>query len=773
MFREKYIIQFLAVLLAFALASPQEAVAEEKSAATIEELVAEARELQGLGNAENSLPLLNQALEMASFAEQRNVGQIAEILSLKGMSYSMKFEWAKAIKLGESAIRTIGLTRNVNQFPEVLYNLASYYAGRGSEGDYEKALNYIIKSRDLFDKRSRMAFYCNNNIVYYYVLSNQSDMAYSLVEDAVKSGVKVFADDRASYIKELWNYATMMSELDNYRLATYYANACLRAMEEDSMSHSIDYVRRTIKLAGFYYQQRDFLNEINTLTNIVQISKEMDGEESTNYVDCLRKLALAYNHQANEVRDKRKDEYEQCMQQNEHYEELSREILIRTGNIYEIRTYQIPLISNQANQFFAEKKYPDAINYEQIAYTLYKKENDSINVARTANNLANYYYNYTHKADSALVYSTISVDIYDKTVRNTRNKGLAYHNMGIYSHASGNLPVALQYQLKAVKTFELAGDTLTANYVNALGNAGIYSKESGNLQQAGYYSLRSAEVQEKAVSYARKEAQAMISRLPRKQRKAALAALEQKPKVNSKMVIPYWNKAMTVEAADEVHDAFSKAESIQRDVFIQDFPDMDAAARQATWDKHRYVFDYAETLAFSYHSDDALVIDAFNALLVRDAMPEFIGSANPELLTKDWKAVADGLDDGTALVRFFLLNTSNMGDAYSAFVLCKGWSAPRVAYQLFTDADLDLLNYDPLGGFKRLFDTESGRTLIANEGRFGRMVWKGILAQFAPAITTIKYHSSGIGILDTFDPSTYALEEKQDAISGKYKMVKF
>lgn len=749
-------------------------VEEEKKPLTVDDFIHDARELQELGDAEKSLTYLNQALEMASFEPTPNPELIAEIINLQALSFSMKFEWTKAIKLGQTAIRRLGKLQNSSRFPELFYCLASYYAGRGNKGDYEEALRYILRCKEVVSSQSVDYFHCNNNMVFYYVMSNQRNQAMSIVEDAIKSGNRIFAKDKPAYVKELWKYASMFSEQEDYDIAAYYAKACLQAMEDNNLTLTKEYVNRTINLAGFYYQKRDFLNEINTLTKIVEVSKEMDGEESTNYVNCLRKLALAYNHQAHEIRGKRnKEEYENCMQQNEYYEGLSREILIRTGNIYEIRSYQIPLISNQAHQYFADKKYEDALRYEHIAYTLYKVEKDSVSLARTCNNLANFYYKSDQNLDSALTYSKLSVDMYDKIPRNTRSKGLAYHNMGIYTRAKGSIPDALDYQLRAINVFEQIGDTASTIYVSALGNAGVYSEEIGNSERARYYSLRSSLAQERTLQRSKKEALAQISKLPRKQRKSAVLALNQKKTVNNNMIVVQWNKAMYAESAADIHDGYGKALSIQRDLMIQNLPDMDAAAKQAEWAKQKYVTDYAETLAFSYYKEDSLVIDAFNALILRDAMNDYLSNDDVTTLDKDWHSLAASLDSTTALVRFFLLPTNNKGDAYSAFVLCKTWSAPKVVRQLFTDSDLDILDYDPKGNFRSLFESQSGRALIASEGRFGRMIWNDILATFPSTIKSIQYHSAGIGVLDSFDPATYSLDEHKFSINNDYKMTKF
>lgn len=749
-------------------------VEEQKKPLTVADFVKDARELQKLGDAEKSLTYLNQALEMASFEPTPNPEQIAEIINLQAMSYSMKFEWTKAIKLGQNAIRRLGKLQQSAIFPELFYSLASYYAGRGSKDDYEVALRYILRCRELVSGQSVDYFRCNNNMVFYYMMSNQHTQAMTIVEDAIRGGNRIFGKDKEAYIKELWRYASMFSEQDDYELATYYAKSCLNIMEQNGMTLTKEYVNRTINLAGFYYQKRDFLNEINTLTKIVDVAKEMDGDESTNYVNCLRKLALAYNHQAHEVRGKHsKEEYENCMQKNEYYEGLSREILIRTGNIYEIRSYQIPLISNQAHELFAEKKYADALRYEQIAYTLYKLEKDSVSIARTCNDIANFYYNSDQNLDSALTYSKLSVDMYDKIARNSRGKGLAYHNMGVYTHAKGNINEALDYQLKAINVFEQIGDTASTIYVNALGNAGVYNEETGNSELARYYSYRSSIAQERSIQRSKKEALAQISKLPRKKRKSAVLALNQKKEVNNNMVVVQWNKAMYAENASDIHDGYGKALSFQRELLIQILPDMDESSKKAEWDKQKYVTDYAENLAFSYSREDSLVIDAFNALILRDCMTEYLNNNDINTLKKDWHSVADSLDESTALVRFFLLPTSNKGDAYSAFVLCKGWTAPKIIRQLFTDSDLDILNYEPKGNFRSLFESQSGKALIASEGRFGRMIWNDIFAVFPSSIKSILYRSTGIGILDSFDPATYSIDEHKLPINNDYKLKKF
>ena len=737
-------------------------------------LIARARELQESGDAESSLSLLNRALELRSFSPSATLEQWAEVVNMQAVSYSMKYEWLKAIKTCYDAYRRLIQDPKSRQYAVSLYNLATFHAGQGEEHDYEQAIMYALQANEKFDKNTRYYFNGLNNLVYYYIMNGDEDKAMDLVTRAISSGEQVFDGNPREYTKQLWKGAKSIAELERYALALEYGKATLNVMEQNDMTGSREYIRRLVSVAGYYYQLRDFRGEISILEKAVPVVQTVAGDESRDYVDCLRKLALAYNHLANDVRDKKnKKEYDECREKNEHYEALSREILIRTGRLAEIRTYQIPLISNKANELYNQNKFSEAIRYELIAYQLYEAENSKADMARTSNNLGIYYYE-SQDLDNALKYGRIATDIYDASEVGSRNKGMAYNNMSLFCHDKGLAKEAVNYSLKSIKAFEQAGDTLSDLYIKALGNASVYYHEVGDDKNAAVYSERSVAVQN-AQFEAQKQAEqaaAEVGAKKKRHKKSELAAPAQtaKPSIDNNTVTVQWNRAIYAQDEAEIHEAYSKAITFQRAAFFAHFPTLPSdTARLEEWQKRKFIYDYAETLAFSYDQNDSIVSDAYNAILIREGMPRYAEQLDSAAVMRSWQYVAQNLDSASAVVHFFYIPTDNKGDAYSAIILRSGWAAPRVVKQLFTDYDLGFLTYgadeQPL---KLLVETPEGRRQIAADPRFGRMVWTRILDGIGNA-THLRYNTTRL--FERLDPGSLSVDP-DTPISRRYKLTK-
>ena len=737
-------------------------------------LIARARELQESGDAESSLNLLSQALEIRTFSSTATLEQWAEVVNLLSVSYSMKYEWLKAIKTCYDAYRRLIQDPKSRQYAVSLYNLATFHAGQGEEHDYEQAIAYALQANEKFDKDTRYYFDVLNNLVYYYIMNGDEDKAMDLVNRAITSGENVFKGNPREYTKQLWKGAKSISELERYTLALEYGKATLNVMEQNGMTSSREYIRRLVSVAGYYYQLRDFRGEISVLEKAVPAAQAIAGDESRDYVDCLRKLALAYNHLANDVRDnKNKKEYDEYRDKNEHYEDLSREILIRTGRLAEIRTYQIPLISNKANELYKQNKFDEAIKYELIAYQLYETANSKPDLARTSNNLGIYYYE-NQDLDNALKYGRIATGLYDAIAAGSRNKGMAYNNMSLFCHDKGQAKEAVDYSLKSIKAFEQVHDTLSDLYIKALGNASVYYHEIGDDKNAALFSERSVSVQnaqfeaQKKAEMAAAEAQSKKKRS--KKSESAAPVQTRRPAVDNNTVTVQWNRAIYAQSEAEIHEAYSKAITFQREVFFQQFPALPSdTARREEWEKRRFIYDYAETLAFSYDQNDSIVSDAYNAMLIREGMPRLIEKLDSASVLRSWQDVAQGLDSVTAVVHFFYIPTDNKGDAYSAIILRSGWKAPRVVKQLFTDYDLKFLTYgDENKPFAELAESNDGRKQIANDPRFGRMVWSRILDAISPAKTIIY---STTRLLDSIDPGRLSIDP-DIPLSRRYAVTK-
>lgn len=780
----KYTLLYIIAFLAFA--TPK-AMAQDNTA----ELVQMARERQAAEDAAGMFGYIDQALAVRSFAQPFSYQAWAEVVNLKAVAYSMQYDWQKAIKVGLDAYMALKGQPLDNLYAETVYNLATFYAGRAKAGDMSKAVRYALEARDYFNKKSRLYFACGNDLAYYYLLDesireeDRMEKALAMAKNAVRNGEDIYQDDLPMLATILWSNAQSIAELEEYDMAIIYAQATLGAMERANNANTTEFVRRLIKLAGYYYQKRDFANEIATLERTAPIAKEIIGDKSREYVDCLRKLALAYNHHASALA-KEKDkkllaEAERCMQQYDHYESISREILIHTNRIDEIRVEQIPEVSNQALKFYNDGETAKAVDYEKVAATLNERYGNKFGLARSCSNLANFYHKLKDNANS-MKYGQEAVDLFDEIDSVTIHKEVAYNNVALYFSENNRAQDAITYGLKAVRALEHLGDTISNIYAVALSNVSTYYHAVGDRENSDEYSEMSEIVKEKIQfkNDAKKlaELNKRLKKAHSKKKRAAIMAEENKNKskesrYNANSVIFEWNR--TVNASNNydakgLHDSYSKTLRIFREYIGYDYASKSVADRKKDWESGNWdnIFALPNTIAYTYSDNDSIVMDSYNAFLLAQGMPQFIQTGDTASISRTWQTVRNELPEGTAIVRFFNTQIAGEMDTYSAFMLRKEWSSPKVIAQLYSEKDFYSFNYEN-GSFAELMTSPEGRDQIMKDYRVGSFVWSVIFEKLLDAtlsssgtvapLNTIRIHT--VGFLNDINPTKMCLKPNQ------------
>lgn len=778
----QYILLSLALLLGYGQIKAQ-------SEDTSDEAVAMARQKIAEGDADGAFTYIDIALPMRTFCTPFSLQRWAEVVNLKASAYALKYDWQKAIKVGQDAYLALRSNPKGIIYAETMYNLASFHAGRAHEDDNAIAINYARAAREQFGRKSIGYFSCVNDLAYYYMRSGYQEDAQSMAADAIRYGAELFEDNK-ELEKQLWSKATSFAELDNreaYDLACTYALATIGSMENNADSTSHEYVRRLIKTAGYYFQRREFPNEITMLLKAAPAAKTVMGEQSLEYVDCLRKLALAYNHHANELsntgRKKDSEASKQAWEQTEYYEGLAREILISTNRLDEIRTPQIPLISNQAMKLHSEKKLDDAIRYEQVAYVLYSKYNNMNGKAHSASNLS-MFYNDKQNNDSVLKYAHEAVEIYDTLKLESKHEmelaQTAYHTAALYFHNAKDDASAIKYSLKSIAILEESGDTLDSSYPLALHNIVIYYSSIGNKEKMAYYDAIYQKADKMVEEYTQQKQLADINKnvKGRKNKQKAREELElaaQNKTFTQEMVLENWSRVVNASEVEDIHSYYQKVIEGQRQVILQDFPSMSKEEQQKTWgtirkrDATDYI-EYAYTLAYSYSYNDSIVCDTWNALILDDGVNDFLRTGDKASVSRTWKDVQQQLDDNTLLIRFFITMTSDNANPYSAFLLRKGWTSPK-ATSTFYESEITPISYADGTTVMEKMMTPEGKAKVISDHRVGKMIWDYILKAVPDmeSVKTIKYNV--VGLLKELDPGQLCTEEG-NPMNKKYSMIK-
>ena len=739
----------------------------------IDTLIQNARMAQMRGDVEESFTYIDDALDRLSFTHPLPIDKWAEVVNLKAVSYSLNYDWEKAIKVGMDAQIATSL-RPSQVAAEVAYNMASFHAGRGKSTDFIKAVEYANSARSQFSKRTQQYFSCVNDLAYYYILIGLNDDARRMASDAISSSDVIFAGNRDEQIRQLWSKATNIAEIEQYEIAVLYALATISTMEYAEKTNTLEYQRRLIRTAGFYFQQRDFLNEIAILEKTLPITLEVSGEKSIDYVDCLRKLALAYNHQAYKLRNqrRRKEEMQTFMNKYQEYEDMAREILIATDRLDDIRMEQLPLVSNQALKFFTQGNVDDAIRYESIAYDLSTKYKNNFLHAHSSANLAIYHHK-LKDMENTLKFSREAAQYYDDldTIHSTKEQ--AYNNISLYFHEAGLHTDALIYGLKAKTMLEQMGDTLSENYSKTLRNASVFYSAVGDSENANKYGTLSSNVMTNYVNANNEAFDAQNSK--KKKKKNADAPTLQRIGVTNDMVITEWTRCANANNAgdvENVHDAYERTLSLFCQYMQSKFPDMSVEERKHYVELEHNILDFATTAAFSFAGNRKVVADAWNAILIQDGLQEYIQTADTVHISKRWEDIASSLRDDEAYVRFFITPTDDDVIPYSAFVVRKGWDQPKVAQQVFLEHEFAGLSYNDGSSYIDLMMSPEGRKRVLSDSRIGRMVWEPILDLLGNLDTVKAIHYMPLGILVTeLDPGKLYLR-LEEPIADKFTMIK-
>lgn len=757
-----------------------------------DEAVALAREKQAAGDADGSFIYIDQALPMRSFTTNFSPEKWAEVVILKAKAYAMKYDWQKAIKVGLDAYFVLKSNPKGETYAETMHSLATFYAGRGRMDDNVIAINYARMAMNQYGKRTIGYFTCVNDLAYYYMLSGYQEDAQTMAEDAIRYGTNLYAENNNTLEKLLWEKATSIAELDSreaYGLACTYALATINSMELHGDTLSNDYLRRLIKTAGYYFQRREFTNEIPILLKAAPAAKNISGENSLEYVDCLRKLALAYNHNANELKNnkKRQDEYKANWELSEQYEGLAREILINTNLIDEIRTEQIPLVSNRALELHKEGKLADAIRYETIAYELNGKYGNLHGKAHSASNLS--IFNHDNKNNEAsITFAREAVEMYDTlTYDNAHQKELAqlaYHTAALYFHNNKEDQSAVKYSSKSIAILEEMGDTLSKVYPTALRNMGIYYSSLGDRANAAKYdqlyqkadAIVNAHTNEQQLADIDKNVKGKKNK---QKAKEELALAAQNKIYTQESVLEEWNRLVNAQEEDAIHEYYKKTIETQRNVLLQNYPELSVEKRQAAWNAIRTKdpvsdpIEYANTLAYAHAYNDSLIVDTWNAFIFDDGVADFIRTGEASRITRTWKEIHNEMEAGTLLIRFFITPTEENINPYSAFLLKKEWEKPKIVAQVFTESEVLPISFNDGTTVAEKLMSPEGRERVISDYRVGKMIWDYILKSVPDMASVTKITYKTVGMLNDLDPAELCVKANDKKMKEKYSMTRF
>lgn len=703
---------------------------------------------------------------------QRKVNAQNQIL--KGVSIheqARKYDnnnYEKAIALEEEAL---AIFRKVKKKDAKRYiggslgQLAYYHYSRGGIGDYAYAESYAEEALKYEKKGTEEYVKTLNSLGIYHTAAGHVVKATALNKQLFKQGAKVYGLNTVNYAEILSNQAFQRAHHGNYNDAITYAKAAISIREAVADTIDISFARLLMNTANYYTSREDYRISVEYLNRASVLFYNIEGNNGTNYIDCLRELVSAYNHLGDL--------------------EKADNILEKIQGVGSATITEAPSLMKQADVYFNNGDYKMAAILHERVLGIYKQYDDSLGMAHAYNCLSSCYY-HGGNTDHAMECGQQAVDIYQKSGGKKTDLAQAFNNMSMCCYYADNVDDALEFSTNALDLYEEAGDTTSSYYAKTLMNAALHHDATGDTDYAITHTL-------KAYNLLR-----------------SMFGEEHPDNVTSLFNLAYYYYKKDVP--QKVCDYFHQALQLQSIIVKENFSHLSTEGRERYWNTKKYVFSVASIYAYLFENQDSLLLDTYNAQLFTkgillnsevDFKKLLRQSGDDSLLEKltdieilgqqinniynmptseedhseshkqeieflklkkttlerelmrnckeygDYTAnmnisadsIAASLQTGEVAVELFEIETEN-GKAYYAMYLKKGWEVPRLV-KMFSYHDLRDMQYNGKD-FNNLFADSASIEYIFNEGRIGQMVWNPLIQSWGDDVQTIYLSPSGL-----------------------------
>ena len=504
-------------------------------------------------------------------------GVIGDAVSKKAVFYSYKKDYDAAIKYAEEAADL--LRRRFGEKDHVysvnLMNLASYYSLRGAGAqDYQKAVEVGERAIKHIDNYTSEYAYALNSLVIYYAQAEMNDKANSLTPKAIQKGRSIFGRQSRAFADVLAQQAVRLANLHNYSQAIDYCVEARNIYAADSVVNVLPYARILGSLGSFCKQAERFDQGIEALTEACAVYEHLKYENTQEYVNCVSNLTALYRLKGD-------------LEKADALAIQSAQALNSATATDNYVAYGKSL-SEQGWMYAANGDFRHAIETEQRALDVFTENADTLNMARSMNDLSSHCFN-AGQHDKALALCQQAIDLVRKYHLHTTVLGRAYNNLSLYHYRLGDNRRALELSRAAVRNYEEEGDVRGSHYAKILGNLAMF-----------YYLNDSIDM---AVNIARRSLDLQASTLG-----------EEHPD----LVVTYHNLAnyyLAKNDKEQMRYYFERALEMQSRLVRNNFSHLSTSGRELYWNTKNYIFKVAPSIAARSDGDDVLVGDAYNAQL--------------------------------------------------------------------------------------------------------------------------------------------------------------
>lgn len=725
-----------------------------------------ARQAAEANDRAEALRLSAQVVALRREAPDCEVRHVANALNEEAVCHARGGDYDRAIERCAEALDIF--EKNVNkkdpQYAVAMTNMAVFLSSRGNPGDYRKAVE--MGERSLKNIKTGTRDYANalNNLVAYYVMTDNFTKADELSKRALKEGRKAYGQQTADYAAMMANHSARLAQMRAYAAAQQYAEEADKAFREGGHTDRLSFAKFLMNHASVCVHMERYAQGIALYEEALPLLRGIVGEDHPDYVRCLSELSTAHNGAGNA----------------EKAEEYSQALTGRLQSGTKANPKYARALSKQADVIAATGNYTQAVRIEKSALDIFRQNGDTEGMAQALNKLAELHIR-TGEYQAAVDSGMSAVRMLEACGTDTRQlMADALGSVAMAHHYQSHSDSARIYCQRGVALYESLGDTLNSVYAKMLSNLALYGFAAGETGNAVALSERAKSIQ--------------------------IGALGEDHPDNVPMYYNLANYYNSQGDSNRTTEYCRKALQQQTRIIRDNFSHKTSAERETFYNMKSYVFKALPTFAYLHRGEPAILADAYDAQLFTkglllnseinfrnfleqsgdsvllakydrlellrrdidacyqlppDERAERLAAAQREAaqlekqLVKeckeygnfmsafegDFRTVASALGKDEMAIEFMDLDVKGQGRTYAALYLRNGWTAPRMKV-LFSQKDLGALDYDGKNFFDAL-RSRDGISRVYRDSRVGRLVWGELLPEMQD-VRTVWFAPSGM-----------------------------
>jgi len=724
-----------------------------------------ARQAAQGGDYATAIRLGQQVIDLrraAADCEERHVGTA---LNEEAIYFAQTGDHDRAIELCDEAISIFRRTVRSKdpQYAVLVTNMAAFLYSRDNPGDRRRAVE--MGEDALRHIKSGTRDYANalNNLVVYYVATDNYSKADATSRKALKESKKIYGKQTGEYASMLANQAARLASVRAYPQAIQYAAEAKRIYTEANQDGTLLYAKFLMTYASICSCMEQHAESIALYEAALPLLKSIVGEAHADYLRCLSELAAVHNHSGNA----------------EKAEEYNHLLSARIGTNSASHTKHARVLDKQAEVLASAGNYEQAVRTETAALGIFRQAGETEGIVSALNKLSELYA-CTRRYRAAIDTGLCAIRLLDGHDNLRLLKAEAMNHIATAYYYQNRHDSALIYCREAIRIQEAAADTTSSFYAKTLSNLALYHFTCDSIRTAVALCEKAKRIQLNALGEDHPDNVPMFYNLACYYNRLA----------DSPHTQAYCHRALQLQSRI-VRDNFSYRTSTERETF---------------WNMKSYVFKSIPTFTYIHQKNDSLLADAYNAMLFAkglllnseinfhnfllqvgdsvllakydrltllrrdiDACYQLPPAEREERLTAaqqeaallekqlmreckeygnfmaaldgDFRKVAAALASDEMAVELMSLDIQGQGTTYAALYLRKGWTAPRMKI-LFTQWELMQLDFGGMD-FKEAGRSREGINRIYRDSRFGQLVWGKLLPEME-GIRTLYFAPTGM-----------------------------